>query len=48
MREYTMEEVSKMILDMAKSQAEKVMIDEAKYKALEERPTCSSAPTPAG
>ena len=37
MREYTMEEVSKMILDMAKSQAEKVMIDEAKYKALEER-----------
>ena len=37
MREYTMEEVSKMILDMAKSQAEKTMMDEAKYKALEER-----------
>ena len=37
MREYTMEEVSKMILDMAKSQAEKMMMDEAKYKALEER-----------
>ena len=37
MREYTMEEVSKMILDMAKSQAEKRMMDEAKYKALEER-----------
>ena len=32
-----MEEVSKMILDMAKSQAEKTMMDEAKYKALEER-----------
>ena len=30
MREYTMEEVSKMILDMAKSQAEKTMMDEAK------------------
>lgn len=32
-----MKEVSNLILDMAKSQAEKVMIDEAKYKALEER-----------
>ena len=37
MREYTMEEVSKLILDMAKSQAEKTMMDEAKYKALEKR-----------
>ncbi len=32
-----MEEVSKMILDMAKQQAEKTTMDEAKYKALEER-----------
>ena len=37
MNEYTTEEVSKMILDMAKSQAEMIMIHEAKYKALEER-----------
>lgn len=37
MREYTMKEVSDLILDMAKSQAEKTMMDEAKYKALEER-----------
>jgi RNAse (barnase) inhibitor barstar len=34
MKEYTIEEVSNMILDMAKSQAEKTTMDEAKYKTL--------------
>tara|TARA_R100000654_G_scaffold19070_1_gene39259 strand:- start:265 stop:618 length:354 start_codon:yes stop_codon:yes gene_type:complete len=37
MNEYTTEEVSNMILDMAKAQAEKTAMDEAKHKALEER-----------
>ena len=36
-RQYTVEQVCKIIVDMANSQAEKTTMYEAKYKALEER-----------